>query len=32
MPRDSARAPQFPLFVHDPAASPEALARYEKLL
>jgi hypothetical protein len=31
MPRDSARAPQLPLFVHDPAASPEALARYEAL-
>jgi hypothetical protein len=31
MPRDAAPAPQFPLFVHDPAASPEALARYEAL-
>jgi hypothetical protein len=31
MPRDSARALQFPLFVHDPAASPEALARYEAI-
>jgi transposase len=31
MPRDSARAPQLPLFVHDPAASPEALARYEAI-
>jgi hypothetical protein len=31
MPRDSARAPQPPLFVSDTAASPEALARYEAL-
>src|SRR5215213_2807071 len=31
MPRDSARTSQLPLFVHDPAASPEALARYEAL-
>jgi hypothetical protein len=31
MPRESTRAPQLPLFVHDPAASPEALARYEAL-
>jgi hypothetical protein len=31
MPCDSAHAPQLPLFVHDPAASPEALARYEAL-
>ena len=31
MSRDSARAPQLPLFVHDPAASPEALARYEAI-
>ena len=31
MPRDSAHAPQLPLFVHDPAASPEALARYEAI-
>jgi hypothetical protein len=31
MPRDSARAPQLSLFVSDPAASPEALARYEAL-
>jgi hypothetical protein len=31
MPRDSAHAPQFPLFVHDPAASPQALARYEAI-
>ena len=31
MPRDSARAPQFPLLVHDPAASPDALARYEAI-
>ena len=31
MPRDSARAPQLPLFLHDPAASPEALARYEAI-
>jgi transposase len=31
MPRDLARALQFPLFVHDPAASPEALARYEAI-
>jgi hypothetical protein len=29
MPRDSARAPQLSLFVSDPAASPEALTRYE---
>jgi transposase len=31
MPRDSARAPQLPLFVHDPAASPKALARDDAL-
>jgi hypothetical protein len=31
MPRDSACAPQLPLFVRDPAASPEALARYEAI-
>jgi hypothetical protein len=31
MPRDSAYAPQLPLFVSDTAASPEALARYEAL-
>ena len=31
MPRDSARAPQLLLFVSDPVASPEALARYEAL-
>ncbi len=31
MPRDAVRAPQPPLFVHDPAASPEALARYEAI-
>jgi hypothetical protein len=31
MPRDSARALQLPLFVSDPAPSPEALTRYETL-
>ena len=31
MPRDSARAPQLPLFVSDTAASPEAFARYEAI-
>lgn len=31
MPCDSARAPHLPLFVSDPAASPEALARYEAI-
>jgi transposase len=31
MPRDSAPALQLPLFVSDPAASPEALTRYEAL-
>jgi hypothetical protein len=31
MPRDLAHAPQFPLFVQDPAASPEALARDEAI-
>jgi hypothetical protein len=31
MPRDSARPSQLPLVVSDPAASPEALARYEAL-
>jgi transposase len=31
MPRDSARALQLPLFVSAPAASPEALTRYETL-
>jgi transposase len=31
MPRDSDRTPQLQLFVHDPAASPEALARYETI-
>ena len=31
MPRDSALTSQLPLFVSDPAASPEALARYEAL-
>jgi transposase len=31
MPRDAAPAPQLPLFMHDPAASPEASARYEAI-
>jgi hypothetical protein len=31
MPRDSARAPQFPLFVHDTMASPEAFVRSEAI-
>jgi len=31
MPRDSAHAPPFPLVVHEPAASPQALARYEAI-
>ena len=31
MPRNSARVPQLPLFMSDPAASPEALAYYEAL-
>jgi hypothetical protein len=31
MPRDSAHTFQLPLFVSDPAASPEALARYEAI-
>jgi transposase len=31
MPRDSVHAPQLPLFVSDPMASPAALARYEAL-
>ena len=31
MPRDSAHAPQFPLFVHDTMASPEAFVRYEAI-
>src|SRR5262245_23715574 len=31
MPRDSARRSQLSLFVSDPAASPEALARYEAI-
>jgi transposase InsO family protein len=31
MPRDTARVLQLPLFVSDPAASPEALARYEAI-
>jgi hypothetical protein len=31
MPRDVARAPQLPRFVHAPAASPEVLARSEAL-
>jgi hypothetical protein len=28
---DSVHAPQFPLFVHDPTASPEAFVRYEAI-
>ena len=31
MPRDSARAPQLPLFVSDTAASPEAFTRDEAI-
>jgi hypothetical protein len=31
MPCNSAHAPKLSLFVSDPAASPEALARYEAL-
>jgi hypothetical protein len=31
MPRDSAYAPQLPVFVSDPTASPDTLARYEAL-
>ena len=31
MPRDAARPSQLPLFVSEPAASPEALARYEAI-
>jgi leucine-zipper of insertion element IS481 len=31
MPRDSAHAPQLPLFVHDTVSYPDALARYEAI-
>jgi leucine-zipper of insertion element IS481 len=31
MPRDSARAPQCPRFVHAPTASPAAFVRYEAI-
>jgi transposase len=31
MPRDSAHAPQLPLFVHDTVGYPDALARYEAI-
>jgi hypothetical protein len=31
MPRDSAHAPQLPLFVRDTVEYPEALARYEAI-
>jgi hypothetical protein len=31
MPRDSAHAPQLPLFAHDTIGYPEALARYEAI-
>jgi hypothetical protein len=31
MPRDSAHAPQLPLFVHDTVGYPDALTRYEAI-
>jgi hypothetical protein len=31
IPRDSACAPQLPVFVSDPTASPDTLARYKAL-